>query len=273
MRLATVRTADGTRAVRIDGDTAWYTDAPDVGALLDADALSSASARPGPLPSPEQLAPLVLSPRKFLCAGLNYFAHAAEMGKSAPEYPTIFSKVATSLVGARDDIVMPAASSALDWEAELVIVIGGTVRRADEASARAAIAGYTILNDVSARDWQKRTSEWFQGKNFDQTSPLGPELVTADAIDPADGLRIECLIDGVPMQDGSTGDLIFDAVDLVRYVSGFLTLQPGDLIATGTPAGVGSGRSPQRYLADGEVVTTRIEGIGELVNRCRAESA
>ena len=271
MRLGTVRRDAGTQAFRQNGGTTTYFDIPDAGALLERSDWSSLIGEQGPEPLPEELAPPVPRPGKFVCAGLNYFDHAREVGKDAPAYPTLFAKTPNALLGPRDDIQLPEReqSSRVDWEAELVIVIGMTVRNADADTAAKAIVGYTALNDVSVRDWQKRTEEWFQGKNFDATSPVGPFIVTADEIDPAAGLSVQCLVNGYLMQSGRTDDMIFSCRELVAYISQFMTLEPGDLIATGTPAGVGAGRTPQQFLKPGDELVTRIEGIGELRNVCR----
>jgi len=185
-----------------------------------------------------------------------------------PAHPTIFAKYARALIGARDPIMLPAVSDKVDWEVELAVVVGQPVRRADEAAARDAIAGSTILNDVSVRDWQFRTNQFLQGKTFESTTPLGPTLVTTDEIDFADGLEVRCEVDGETMQTGNTSDLLFPPVELIRYLSTIFTLDPGDIIATGTPSGVGAGRTPEVYLRSGQTVRTTIEGLGELVNKC-----
>ena len=160
----------------------------------------------------------------------------------------------------------------MDWEAELVVVIGHAVRRADEEQAVAAIAGFTVMNDVTMRDWQFRTREWLQGKTFEGTTPLGPVLVTPDelagGVQPA--LTITCTVNGEMVQKADTSDLVFDPVTLVRYVSTIGTLRPGDIIATGTPGGVGHARTPPRYLSAGEMVVTEIDGIGQLMNMVSA---
>lgn len=271
MRLGTARRRGGTQAFRQDGGTTIFFPIADAGALLKLPDWATLPGERGEAPEPEDLAPPVLRPGKFICAGLNYFDHAREVGKEVPRYPTLFAKMGTTLLGARGDIQLPTIGQSIktDWEAELVIVVGKTVRNADAATAREAIAGYTVLNDVSVRDWQKRTEEWFQGKNFDATSPLGPVITTTDEIDPDKGLSVECLVNGQVKQSGYTDDMIFSCTDLVTYITGFMTLEPGDLIATGTPAGVGTARSPQEFLTAGDELITRIEGIGELRNRCR----
>ena len=271
MKLGTVRHGDTTRAFRQEDGETRYLPVPDVGALLAEPDWRTLAGQPGEPPREADLLMPVLRPGQVIGVGLNYYDHAAEVGKAAPEVPTLFSKVTTALVGPGQDIELPSLSEQIDWEVELVIVIGQRVKNADEAAAREAIAGYTAMNDVSVRDWQRRTSEWFQGKNFDGSTPLGPVVTTADEIDPMAGLRIETLVNGAVEQSGTTADLIFSPVQLVVYLSQFLTLEPGDLIATGTPGGVGFVRTPPRFLADGDELRTRIEGIGELVNTVRID--
>jgi acylpyruvate hydrolase len=271
MRLATIRVADGTRAVRIDGGQAVETGHTDVGALLAApdwrDQAAAASGEQHPASSLD-LAPVVPRPGKVVCVGLNYRNHILEMGRELPEYPTLFAKFADALIGPRDPIQLAPESSAVDWEAELTVVVGATVRRADEEQAAAAIAGFTVLNDVTMRDWQYRTTQWLQGKTFEATTPIGPVLVTPDelpgGVRPA--LPLTAAVDGETVQKADTSDLVFDPVALVRYVSVIMTLRPGDVIATGTPGGVGHARKPPRYLAAGMTLTTEIGGIGRLEN-------
>ncbi len=275
MRLVTFRTAGGTQAGRVDGDEVVGLGFPDVGALLASgpdwrqtagDGAGATVAR-----AEADLAPLVVAPRKIICVGLNYASHIQEMGRELPSYPTIFAKFALSLIGARDPIALPAVSEKVDWEVELAVVIGRPVRHADEAGAREAIAGFTILNDISVRDWQNRTTQFLQGKTFESTTPLGPELVTLDEIEDPDALAVRCEVDGEVMQSANTSDLLFGPVELVRYLSTIITLEPGDVIATGTPGGVGAGRSPAVFLRPGQTVRTVIEGLGELVNTCVTE--
>jgi acylpyruvate hydrolase len=271
MKLATIRTPQGTRAVRVDGSTLVDLGAADVRAVLEtADWQQSAADAAGQTwdAADADLAPLVPQPGKVVCVGLNYRNHILEMGRDLPEHPTLFSKYADTLIGARDEIHRPDETEKFDWEAELTVVVGRTVRRAGAAEAEAAIAGFTVLNDVTCRDWQFRTREWLQGKNWDHTTPVGPWLVTPDelpgGVRPA--LSISCEVDGELMQKDSTADLLFDPVDLVRYVSTMIRLNPGDLIATGTPGGVGHARKPEVYLSAGQRVVTEIEGIGRLEN-------
>jgi acylpyruvate hydrolase len=274
MRLATIRTAVGTRAVRVDADAAVETGEADLRALLSReDWAAHAAAAAGPTHPVEGLdyAPLVPSPEKIICVGLNYRDHVLEMGNQLPEYPTVFAKFAPALVGAYDDIELPTISTAVDYEAELTLVIGRPVRDADDAAAAAAIAGYTILNDVSMRDFQNRTKQFLQGKTFEHSTPLGPVLVTPDEL-PEGGWAISSSLDGEVMQDSTTDQLVFGAVELVKYLSAILTLNPGDVIATGTPGGVGHARKPPRYLTDGTELVTSIAGIGECRNTCRLKA-
>jgi acylpyruvate hydrolase len=211
------------------------------------------------------------SPGKIICVGLNYRSHIQETGRDFPAYPTLFSKYPEALVGANDCITLPATSSKMDWEIELAVVVGSPLRKADLATARRAIAGYTVANDVTARDWQYRSGQWMQGKTFEATCPFGPELVTADEVDDAKDLRLRCLVDGNEVQSGTTADLLFPPAELLSYVSVICTLQPGDVVLTGTTGGVGHARTPPEYLTDGQVLTTEIEGLGRCDNRCVAE--
>ncbi|CAG7572887.1 acylpyruvate hydrolase [Barrientosiimonas humi] len=268
MKLATIRRPDErTRAVRIDGDTVLDLGVSDLGALLAEPGWRERAAGGDPLAvRPEQLsfAPVVPRPGKIVCVGLNYRQHITEMGREIPQFPTLFAKYPEALIGADDPLVLPAESDAVDWEAELAVVVGARVRHADEAAAAEAIAGFSVLNDVTTRDWQYRSPQWLQGKTFEATTPFGPFLVTPDELEGGVRPRLELLgqVDGETVQKADTADLVFDPVALVAYVSRILTLQPGDVIATGTPGGVGHARTPARYLADGDVLTTEISGLG-----------
>jgi acylpyruvate hydrolase len=279
MRLATLRTESGTVAVRVDDDSAVeITGIADVGALLaspDWRALADdASGTVHPLASIENTswAPVVPAPSKIVCVGLNYRAHILEMGRELPQFPTLFAKYPEALIGAFDPIVLPEyASHAVDWEGELAVVIGSTASRLDETAAAQAIAGYSVMNDVTLRDYQYRTPEWFQGKTFDKSAPFGPVLVTADEYGVDTELRTE--VDGEVVQRTTTDDLVFAPAALVSYISHIVTLNPGDVIASGTPGGVGHARKPPRYLGDGNTLSTTIEGIGTLVNAVVMEGA
>jgi len=275
VKLATIRTPDGTRAVRVDADGYVDLGVADVGELLAQHGwrttAAAASGATYPLDG-ATFAPVVPRPGKILCVGLNYRNHILEMGRDLPEYPTLFAKFADALIGPADDIALAPESDAVDWEAELAVVIGGTVRRASDEEAARAIAGFSVLNDVTMRDWQFRTKEWLQGKTFEGTTPFGPCLVTPDELSGgvAPALTMTASVDGEVVQKADTADLVFDPVALVQYASTITTLRPGDVIATGTPGGVGHARKPARYLADGNVLVTEISGIGRLENTARA---
>lgn len=272
MRLATIRTSSGTTAARVDGDRLVPLGHPDVGALLDAEGtagLDRLEPTGDPVPvSDVDYAPVVTRPSKIFCVGLNYRSHILEMQRELPSHPTLFAKFADTLLGAEDDLLLPATSEQTDWEAELGVVVGTPLRRGTADEARSAIAGYTIVNDVSMRDWQWRTTQWLQGKAFEASTPAGPHLVTADELYDAEDLAIRCEVDGTVMQESRTSDLVFGPAEIAAYISQFVTLRPGDLIATGTPAGVGSARDPQVFLRHGNVLRTTIDALGECRNTC-----
>jgi acylpyruvate hydrolase len=206
-------------------------------------------------------------PSKFICVGLNYALHAKEGGHEIPTYPSFFLRVPTSLVAAGAPVIRPRISVQLDYECELTIVIGKGGRNISEASALDHVFGYTIFNDVSVRDFQRKTSQWTPGKNFDGTGPLGPWVVTADELPRgASGLRIQTRVNGKTMQDSNTSDMIFSTARIVALLSEFMTLEPGDLIATGTPSGVAHARKPPAWMKAGDMVEVEIEGIGVLSN-------
>jgi acylpyruvate hydrolase len=279
MRLATIRTTAGTTAARLDGDVLIPLDAADVGELLarsagDFAAVRTAPARAGaaPVPAAEaDFAPVVPNPTKIICVGLNYRTHIAETGRELPQYPTLFAKFAETLMGPNDDLVLPAVSERVDWEVELSVIVAAPVYRASAAEAAAAIAGYATSNDVSMRDWQRRTLQWDAGKIFQHTTPVGPYLVTPDEVDHARDLEIRCEVDGTVMQQARTSDLLFTPADVIAYASQAITLRPGDLILTGTTGGVGDARKPPVYLKPGQVLRTSVEGLGECVNHTIAE--
>ena len=275
MKLATLRLEDGLHAARVvDGGSSYVDLGPgDVGALLARpDWRTRAEQADGPTLTVERthLAPVIPRPGKIVCIGLNYRTHIEEMGRDLPEYPTLFAKFTETLIGPYDAIALPPESGSVDWEAELVVVVGRAVRRADRAAAQESIAGYTVMNDVSMRDWQFRTKEWLQGKTWEASTPLGPWLVTPDELAP--DAAISCELDGDVVQKSTIADLLFDAADLVAYVSTIITLNPGDIIATGTTGGVGHARKPPRYLQDGQTLVTAVEGIGAMSNPVRSES-
>jgi 2-keto-4-pentenoate hydratase/2-oxohepta-3-ene-1,7-dioic acid hydratase in catechol pathway len=219
-----------------------------------------------PLTEVRLLAPAV--PRKYLAIALNYADHIAEMGMEAPEVPVFFNKQVTCVVGPRAEVHMPKVSTFLDYEAELAVVIGRRCRHVPVERAHEAIAGYTCANDLSVRDWQGRARTMTIGKSFDTHGPLGPWLVTPEEVGDPQDLRVRCYVDDEPRQDASTAEMVFDCFQQVSHLSEAFTLEPGDVIATGTPAGVGLGRKPvsENILRVGQTVRVEIERIGELVN-------
>ncbi|MBU0587591.1 MAG: fumarylacetoacetate hydrolase family protein [Gammaproteobacteria bacterium] len=214
-----------------------------------------------------QLLPPVLHPGKIVCMGLNYADHAAEGGHARPEYPSFFLRGATSIIGHNAPIIRPKASTRLDYEAELAIIIGQRARHLTKANALDCVAGYACFNDGSIRDYQRKTNQWTIGKNFDGTGPFGPWMVTADALPPgAAGLRIQSRLNGKVMQDSNTGLFLWDVVEALCIITECMTLEPGDVIITGTPAGVGYARTPPVWMAPGDICEIEIEGIGTLSN-------
>lgn len=273
MKLATLHDAGTTTAaVAVAEGYAVIDGVADVGDLLrDPDWRAVAertAAAAGRVVPAEEAAPaqLVTRPGKVVCVGLNYKSHILEMGRDLPSYPTLFAKFAQTLTGPYDDVVAVAEDPELDWEGELVVVIGSSARGVSEAEAESHIAGYTIANDVSMRAWQFRTKEWLQGKIWEGSTPLGPVLSTPDEVDLA-GARLVTTVNGAVMQDHSIGDLLFTPAHLVSYVSTMITLDPGDVILTGTPGGVGRAREPQVFLRPGDVVSVEIDGIGQISSR------
>jgi 2-keto-4-pentenoate hydratase/2-oxohepta-3-ene-1,7-dioic acid hydratase in catechol pathway len=220
-----------------------------------------------------ELAAPFAEPRAVIAIGLNYHDHCREFGTPPPEQPIVFVKLPASVVGPTADVSWDTSvTSQVDWEAELAVVIGREARDVALADADDFIFGYTALNDVTARDVQRSEQQWVRAKSLDTFCPTGPVVVTRDELGPATGLRIRSWVNGMPMQDSSTAEMIFGVRELVSYLSHSFTLQPGDVIATGTPLGVGAFRTPPIFLADGDVVEVEIEGIGRLRNRCRATS-
>ena len=211
-------------------------------------------------------------PRKLIGIGLNYRSHAAESELDVPTVPVIFAKFSSSLVGHRAEIVIPREETRPDYEGEVAVVIGQGIYRADEAEARAAVGGIAAINDVSGRRAQLETPlrQFTLGKSFDTFSPLGPCIASADGVDLAD-IDLRTTVSGEVMQDANTRDLIFSVVELLEYISAGVTLEPGDVIATGTPSGVGDSRSPKRYLHQGDTVEIYVEGVGALSNSVRNE--
>ncbi|MCZ7563352.1 MAG: fumarylacetoacetate hydrolase family protein [Burkholderiales bacterium] len=231
------------------------------------------SARRLPLDAVELDLP-VTAPRKIVCLGLNYADHAAEGGHAAPDYPALFMRALTSLAPHGAPLVRPRCSEKLDYEAELLVVIGTGGRHIPKARALEHVAGYSCFNDGSVRDYQRKSTQWTIGKNFDATGGVGPWFVSADELPPgAKGLRIRSRLNGTVMQDSNTKRMIFDVATTIATLSEAMTLEPGDLIAMGTPAGVGNARKPPVYMEPGDVVEIEIEGIGVLRNPIVAEGA
>ena len=282
MRLATIQTADGPRAAVLHGT--HYVDLHatnarlprGVRALLEMGPESLAAAgeaarRPGAVTHEAARAKLlapVPDPKKIVCVGLNYRDHAAESGAPIPKEPVLFSKYATALVGHEDNIVLPPVSQEVDYEAELVIVVGKGGRNLTAAQAMGHVAGYTVGHDVSARDWQlkKDGKQWMVGKTFDTFAPTGPHLVTADEVPDPHALGIRLRLNGQTMQDSSTKQMVFTVGEVLAYLSQVFTLEPGDLIFTGTPPGVGFARKPPVFLKPGDVCEVEIDGLGVLRN-------
>jgi acylpyruvate hydrolase len=208
----------------------------------------------------------IAHPEKIMCVGLNYRDHAEEGGHEIPRYPTIFAKYPNVVIGPYDPIIIPRVTDQVDWEGEFAFVIGKTGKYISKDDALDYLAGYMVFNDVSARDYQLRVSQWTIGKTFDTFGPMGPSLVTTDEIENPGNLAICTLVDGEVVQESNTRHLIFDVPHLIAFLSEVMTLKPGDVVSTGTPAGVGHAREPRRYLRHGNVVRVEIEGIGALEN-------
>ena len=286
MRLATVQLADGQlRAAAIDGDMAVDLAATDSSLpcsirqllaggreLLDRAAAAVTRSDRVTLPSYRLKAPL-FDPPKVICIGLNYRDHAAETGAKVPDDPVVFNKFPTAVIGPEEPIRLPRVSQKVDYEAELVVVIGRGGRNIAREEALDYVAGYTCGHDVSARDWQleKDGRQWLLGKTFDTFGPHGPVIVTSDEIGDPHGLGIRFRLNGRTMQDSNTRQFIFRVEELIAYITRVVTLAPGDLIYTGTPPGVGTARKPPVYLKSGDLCEVEIDGIGVLSNPCVAE--
>lgn len=269
MKLATLRADAATTAARLDGDT--YTEITgysDLAALLAEEdwqqTAAEASGRTHPVAG-AALETIVPDPGKIMCVGLNYKSHIQEMGRDLPAYPTIFAKYSETLTGPNDPIEAVAEDEQLDWEGELVVVVGRRAYKVPEEEAGQYIAGYSVANDISMRGWQFRTKEWLQGKIWAASTPVGPVMVTAEEFDPA-AATLRTTVNGELMQEHPIGDLLFTPAHLVSYFSTMLPLSPGDIILTGTPGGVGRARDPQVFLRSGDVVEVEIDGIGTLRN-------
>ncbi|MBN9035863.1 MAG: fumarylacetoacetate hydrolase family protein [Rhizobiales bacterium] len=218
------------------------------------------------------LAPIA-RPSKIIAVGRNYRAHAAEGGNQVPEEPIVFGIMPSAITGPYEPVELPGISDQVDWEGELGVVIGRTARRVPRARAIDHIAGYVVLNDISCRDLQRKDGQWTRAKSFDSFKPMGPCMTTVDELGLAESLAISVKVNGVQKQQATTDQMVFPVAELIEFISAFCTLMPGDVIATGTPSGVGMGGKPPRYLDAGDTVETEIEGIGRLFNRIVATSA
>jgi acylpyruvate hydrolase len=214
-----------------------------------------------------RMLPPVAQPQKIVAVGLNYASHADEAERELPKYPVLFAKFANALTGPQDDVPIPRASHRIDYEGELAIVIGRTASWVGREEAQQYIAGYTIANDVSARDYQFRTKEMLQGKSFDHFCPLGPWITRADQLGELAGLTLTTQVNGEPRQSAGLNEMLFDVPFLVEYISQVMTLLPGDVVLTGTPAGIGGTMTPRRWLRDGDLVDIEITGLGRISNR------
>ena len=245
---------------------------PDLVAVLRADALpefgrSAAASGIAVAASDVRALPVIPNPTKLICVGLNYKSHVAETKRADSDYPSLFLRFNDTLAANGDTVLRPAFSERFDWEGELAFVIGQGGRHIPRAQAFEHIAGYACLNDISVRDWQRHTHQFTPGKNFPGTAPFGPYLATRDEVPDVSRLTVETRVNGNVMQHASVGDLIFDIPTIVEYVSRFTPLSPGDVIATGTPGGVGDRREPPLYMKDGDVVEVEVTGLGILRNR------
>lgn len=283
MRLAMISTSRGLR-LHVRG-TDGYVDAADVlgedgiGSLEgflaagapDRQRLAELAQRPGEPVEPVDFGPAVPDPARILCIGVNYREHAAEGGREVPTWPEVFVRGGGSVTGPYADLVKPTLSDRYDYEGELGVVIGSGGRYIQAADALDAVAGFVVLNDASARDWQRASTQWTGGKNFDGSMPIGPELVTPDEVDVTD-LQLTTTLNGTVMQSANTSQMIVDVATCVEFLSSFTTLRPGDVIATGTPGGVGFARIPPVWLTPGDVIEVEISGVGKIRNRVVAET-
>jgi acylpyruvate hydrolase len=279
MRLARV-TKDGKIGLAAkSGDVvtiAYGADVADLDAHIAAGTLAQVGAKAAAGEAVDEAAldflPPVVRPSKIVCLGLNYRDHAEESGMAIPDFPVLFARFPSSLIGHGAPIILPKVSSQLDWEAELVVVLSKGGKNIAEADALNHVAGYSVFNDASIRDYQLRTPQWTAGKNFDDTGAFGPWLVSPEELPAgAAGLKIECRVNGNVMQSSNTGNLIFTVANTIHRLSGFMTLEAGDVLVMGTPGGVGVARNPQVWMKEGDVCEIEIEGVGLLSNPIVAE--
>ncbi|CAA9454959.1 MAG: Fumarylacetoacetate hydrolase family protein [uncultured Rubrobacteraceae bacterium] len=274
MRFASCRVGERRFAAVVEGgEVRPLAGIAELGADTDADLLADPPVEDGTAHALEdvEMLPAVPRPGKIICLGLNYHAHVEETRRDLPTYPVLFTKFAESLVGPYAPIVKPPESSEVDYEAELAVVIGRAARRVAPEHALEFVAGYAVANDVTVRDYQYKTHQWLQGKSWSDSTPLGPFLVTPDEVGDPGKLDITLDLNGERMQSSSTGLLIFDVPTIVSTLSEFVTLEPGDVILTGTPGGVGYRRDPQVFLQPGDRVRVEISGVGAIENEVVAE--
>lgn len=283
MRLATIRRHGAVRPAleipgegfavsgRLEGDLGvWLAQGPEALRGLGA----ALAAAPRFEAAELEFLPPVPAPSKIICVGMNYAGHIAEVGAPTPQVPPYFTRFASSLVGHEGALIRPAQSDQFDFEGELAVVIGARCRDVSAEAALGFVAGYAVFNDASVRDYQLRTPQWFMGKNFDGTGGFGPLLVTADELPPgASGLKLETRLNGAVVQSGRTDDLVFDVAALIADLAQAITLEPGDVIVTGTPSGVGFSRKPQLWMKPGDLCEVEIEGLGLLRNSIRDHAA
>ena len=273
MTLATLRTGFGTSAIRIDGDNVGVElDYEDVGQLLHSEDWHKAAQLSGEpvVFDHTDLEAVVPNPGKIICVGLNYAKHIREMGREFPAHPTLFIKFADALTGPYDDVFIPEyATQKLDYEGELAVIIGERAHRVSQDDALKHVAGYAIMNDYTLRDFQRQTSQFHAGKSFYRTAGFGPWLTTADEWSPGSGAVLTTTVGGEERQRDNTDDLIFSVAELIEFCSQLYPLNPGDVIVTGTPEGVGFARTPQQFIEDGQNVTIAIEGLGHISNTTR----
>jgi 2-keto-4-pentenoate hydratase/2-oxohepta-3-ene-1,7-dioic acid hydratase in catechol pathway len=283
MRLATVTTADGNR-LHVRGRSGYLDAAAETGnsalttlsSALQAgdgawDSLRSLESREGRPVQESEFVAAVPEPPRILCLGVNYGEHARETGREVPNWPECFVRGTLSVAGPYADLVRPALSERFDYEGELGIVIGRGGRYIPAEQALEAVAGFVVCNDASARDWQRAGTQWTPGKNFDGTMPLGPELVTVDEVDVAD-VQLTTKVNGEVRQSARTSQMLVNVPRAIEFFSTFTTLQPGDVIATGTPGGVGMGHQPPLWLVPGDIVEVTVEGVGTIRNKVVAEN-
>jgi acylpyruvate hydrolase len=269
MRFASVIHDGQPLAVAIEGDRATpLHGVTEIGRETPAALLREPPLQDRSLPLADlRFRPVVPNPEKVICIGLNYLAHIQETQRDESDYPVLFTKFASSLTGPYDPVPLPPEAKAVDYEGELVVVIGETTRRAARERALDAVAGYAVGNDVTMRDYQYKTHQWLQGKAWDASTPVGPWMVAADELGDPQGLMLRTMVNGQVVQEASSELMIFDIATLISVISEFTTLHPGDLIFTGTPSGVGFRRDPQLLLGDGDVVAVEIERVGRIENR------